>query len=889
MRLEPSIRALVMAALLWAVTLGGVGCTQLRLPAIDPSGNRIFLPHAAAPGLGGHDHAHLGQLANKHREWWARHGDWLERHFAHVSQASQSLPLLPKPAFQAPPTPVPCGTGVAPRAAHGKHFGHLANHKKHLHEAPGEVGNLIVTPLRVVAPVGGEVVLTAGLCGPDRYFVMKQPLEWTISPDSVGQFVEAGDDTLHDWTHGKDLPDKRAPNYVLTRTSTREQLITRGSNSRADDVFVRQGQGWVSVTSATEGTSHVTIVAPEAKIWDRRRQTATIHWIDAQWLLPPPAVVRAGARQSQTLTTVVSRNSSGTPAEGWKVRYEIVSGPEAVFSNGQRQITVTTDAEGRATTTLQSASGDAGTNQIAVQIIRPPLSSGEIPLNIGEGVTTVTWSAPSLAMNVLGTREAKVGDTVSHQVDVRNNGNLIARGVVVSVPLPPNLDVLNSRPDAQVFGDRIEWPLGDMPGNSQKTILLNTRAASPGTVRMDFTAESEADGLRTRNDFTTEVTEPALQVILERVAPEGEGPVEVGQLVTYSVRITNNGSQTLRNVNVQDRFSAGLRERNGKPSPITRALPERDLAPGATSEFAVSFFVEQPGRLCHTLTVSSSDGQMTSREACLDAVQPQSARLPELEVNVECEPRRAKVGDSVLARITVKNVGDTIARGVQIESSFPVSLQPTAATGQSARDYRVLRNENRLVWTPIERLSPDETLIREIQFRCLAADVRAMVEARIQANGQTVPGGESELEIAGDSRSQPTPPARPPRDDRPEGEPVTGQLTLTIHDTVDPVRVGGKVNYLVVVKNDRDAADDNLVLTLTIPDGVRVTTIPRAGRFTADGRVELKVNHLFAREQLTFELQADAQRLGEQTVRARLSSRLTPEGIGDEETTQVIP
>lgn len=48
--------------------------------------------------------------------------------------------------------------------------------------------------MRVVAPVGGEVVLLAGICGEDGYFVKREPLEWMLSPDSVGTFIEVGDD-----------------------------------------------------------------------------------------------------------------------------------------------------------------------------------------------------------------------------------------------------------------------------------------------------------------------------------------------------------------------------------------------------------------------------------------------------------------------------------------------------------------------------------------------------------------------------------------------------------------------------------------------------------------------------------------------------------------------
>ena len=49
-----------------------------------------------------------------------------------------------------------------------------------------------MTPARIVAPVGAEVVVLAGICGNDGYYAMNQPLEWILSNDSVGQFIEVG-------------------------------------------------------------------------------------------------------------------------------------------------------------------------------------------------------------------------------------------------------------------------------------------------------------------------------------------------------------------------------------------------------------------------------------------------------------------------------------------------------------------------------------------------------------------------------------------------------------------------------------------------------------------------------------------------------------------------
>ena len=57
----------------------------------------------------------------------------------------------------------------------------------------GERGCILLSPQKIVAPVGGEVVLLSGICGTDGYLQVGQPLEWMLTPDSVGTFIEVGD------------------------------------------------------------------------------------------------------------------------------------------------------------------------------------------------------------------------------------------------------------------------------------------------------------------------------------------------------------------------------------------------------------------------------------------------------------------------------------------------------------------------------------------------------------------------------------------------------------------------------------------------------------------------------------------------------------------------
>ena len=261
---------------------------------------------------------------------------------------------------------------------------------------------LLVTPGRLVAPVNTEVIMAAGIRSPDGYYVTRQPLEWMLAQDGVGQIVAVGHESPHNASYVlRSSPQKLATNYVRAHTSTISQVLDRGTPAPTDDVYLHKGQSWVSITSPTEGTSHVVVWAPKEMNWDRRKTTATIYWVDAAWRLPASAAARAG--QPHPLTTFVTR-STGEPISGWTVRYEVLDGPPANFSRGARIVEVRTDGAGRATADLLPVSTEPGITTVGVQIIRAGAARGDLPqMVVGQSTVGVQWTMPGLAVRAVGT------------------------------------------------------------------------------------------------------------------------------------------------------------------------------------------------------------------------------------------------------------------------------------------------------------------------------------------------------------------------------------------------------------------------------------------------------------------------------------------------------
>src|SRR5439155_1512074 len=572
------------------------------------------------------------------------------------------VPMVPAPVVAVPQNPLPvlpvsCGPQVA-LPGRQQPGGPICE------SPPAYRGpELMITPSRIVAPVNTEVVMAAGICSPDGYYVMRQPLEWMLAQDGVGQIVAVG----HESPHNASLilrssPQKLATNYARAHTSTISQVLDRGTPTPADDVYLQKGQSWISITSPTEGATNVVVWTPKEQNWDRRKATATIYWVDAAWRLPASTTARAG--QPLPLTTVVTR-ASGDPIAGWLVRYEVVDGPPASF-RGAPYMEVRTDVAGRAIADLVPATPEPGITTVRVQIIRPGTRPGDSPqMIVGQGTIGVQWTTPGLSVRAMGSSAALADGAIGYRVEVTNNGDLTTHNVALSFTPPTGINVLNSTPVAQPFGQRLEWRLGDLPPGTTSVVEVNCRAAVAGSVRGSFVATS-SEVPRAEHVVQTEVCTNAL--VVKMAGPEA---AEVGREARFLVDVTNNGPTAVTNVTATDTFEPGLSHAGGERSPLVRPIPI--IQPGQTERFAISFIVAQPGRHCHRLDVTADGGHVAGARACVTGT-ASVASPPQLSVRVAGPPQR-RGGEVATYSVEVKNNGAAPAMNVVLSVTWGTNLE----------------------------------------------------------------------------------------------------------------------------------------------------------------------------------------------------------------------
>lgn len=500
---------------------------------------------------------------------------------------------------------------------------------------------LTITPERILAPVGSEVVLKSSICTTDGYTLADQKVEWMLGRNGVGQFVELGGKgcvhpPLLPWNKGSKVDNYLATGY----TATAPLCIDRGTADPSDDVNINRGDAWISVTSPNEGTSHVTAYTPAVESWDFRKSSAVIYWVDVQWTFPAPAI--SGSGRPQLLTTTVVRQSDATPLAGWIVRYVVADSP------GQTQ-EVVTGADGRASVEVTPTAAGAPSSRVDVELIRPAsFNGGDAPrLVVARGTTIVNWSSgsyipggttttipatplpttppfttpstpitpgnplpvqpapvqpapvqptagpPKLELNVVGADQAEVGGVARFTISVRNSGQTPATGITLAVEFPPEM---SSNSDTKGTR-RIAWPTEGQtltlgPGEQRDLpVPLNVNRA--GRLCPTVTATFAQGAPVSKQVCVTAVEAAAQRQGRVNLTMTGPAKMTVGEVADFTLTVHNTGDLPLVNISVTEQyptmhFQATPAEPNVQPvsGAITRFIPRLEV--GARKEFRVS-------------------------------------------------------------------------------------------------------------------------------------------------------------------------------------------------------------------------------------------------------------------------------------------------------------
>lgn len=305
-------------------------------------------------------------------------------------------------------------------------------------------------------------------------------------------------------------------------------------------------------------------------------------------------------------------------------------------------------------------------------------------------VTPVYQPQISLALSA-NTANATVGDTVVYTVAVTNSGNLAAN-VLLSDVLPSGLTFT---PNSVVAGGIPQ------PGITPTTPIAVGTVAPGATVVVTFAAVVTSlpnpqqlsntaaatftyvppdgrtlDGSAVSNTVTFPVSAPNVAVVKSTPSIS----VAVGDNITYTVAVTNNGIEAVNNVLLTDVVPAGTAFVPGSVlvngTPVPAAVPAAGIqlgtiGPATTVTVVFSVIVTSvpnPAQIGNQASVAFTSGAFSA--ATLSNVVATPVHQPSIAVAKSASTANATLGDTVTYTLVVSNSGNYPAAAV-ISDPFP--------------------------------------------------------------------------------------------------------------------------------------------------------------------------------------------------------------------------
>ncbi|GMA38016.1 beta strand repeat-containing protein [Mobilicoccus caccae] len=413
-------------------------------------------------------------------------------------------------------------------------------------------------------------------------------------------------------------------------------------------------------------------------------------------------VTTAGLRLTKTAGTITDQDGNG-PDRGDTVEFtftvkntgttalsDVAVTDPRIGGGGTAVCTIATLAAkdehtcAKVTYTLTQADVDAGTVTNTASVTGVPADKGTAPVASASAEVSITPALGSLTVvksaggiadaNLSGRPDA--GDTITYSFVVTNAGAQTVRAVTIS--------------DPKITSAPITCGAGSLsPGASTSCTatytLTQTDYDSPGTVVNTATATATTSvGGEVTGSSKAVITDlkATAHLSVDLRAPATVPGAKVGDTVTFTVVVTNDGTQTVNGITADLPGTSGL----------TCSTPV-SLEPGRSATCTATYVLTQAdvdaGQITRSGTITSTDPVVTVTDVATTQLQPTASVALSKEVVLDAAGKSVTdtdgngtdLGDTIRYRFTVTNTGTTTLAPVTItDAKLGISAMTCAST-----------------------------------------------------------------------------------------------------------------------------------------------------------------------------------------------------------------
>jgi trimeric autotransporter adhesin len=409
-------------------------------------------------------------------------------------------------------------------------------------------------------------------------------------------------------------------------------------------------------------------------------------------------------------------------------------------------------------------------------------------------------------LDATATPSTTVGHNLIYTITVTNHSTSPAPGVVLSSQLPKEVKYVSDTAGCSYAQSKLTCELGTLVASGSKPLGVTAQAIQKGTnISTAFTVTSGGtdtdESNNSKSTIINSITGEAADLVVT-ASDGGDNPILIGNKLTYSVVVTNNGpNEAPANVHVTlsgnnvlvgtitgDNCGAGIDFQCSTNEPIPV---------GGNATITVEATPTTVGNLILTAEANSTtfdptQPNITTLETAV------SNKETDLEVTLTAEPTKAFLEKTLTYTTSVTNKGPHEAAGIVVRQELPPSVTYLSATGSQGEPCTF---ENNVVSCPLGPLNlNDSATVLTRVIPTLVGKLNSTVRVDSETFDPTQTNNTAQLET--------------------EVAQFTTDLSISITDDPDPGLIDNAITYTLTLGNSGPDLANNVQIISQLPDNV---------------------------------------------------------------------
>ena len=286
-------------------------------------------------------------------------------------------------------------------------------------------------------------------------------------------------------------------------------------------------------------------------------------------------------------------------------------------------------------------------------------------------------------VKIVNATNCNIGDLVEWNITIMNHGPSAASNVIVKDVLPNGLELVDYKVDVGIFTKGInEWSVGTLEKDTPVSLILVTKVLIDGTfvnIATVNTTTPESDYTNNEANNTT-VADPICDLVISKIVNASK--VYKGDLVKWTIKVTNNGPSTALNVKVRDVLPDGLKFVSYKASQgkyQNGVWTIGKLTNGSSATLTLITKTTKVGNITNFASASTDTPESNySNNEANNTTEVINEPLPpscDLVIYKSADKTKYHVNDVMHWIIKVVNNGPDGAKGVYVKDALPVSTK----------------------------------------------------------------------------------------------------------------------------------------------------------------------------------------------------------------------